>query len=292
MSFDNLCKLLAEKYPERIATWILGGAPQSVSVLKTELSIELLRADAVVLLRTQSRILHLEFQTLLKSKPPLPLRMLDYWVRLYRLYQLPITQVAVLLLLPPNDTVIETCFAVEDTVHHYQVLRLWEQDPQPLLTDPALLPFAALVDQPNPEQWLSQIAQQVRQLESEQDRQQVSTYVQLLAGLKFDKGLIRQIFREGIMRESVIYQEIFQEGELKGRQEGELKGRQEGRQEGRREEAIALTLRLLTRQFGELAPRLTAPVSALEVEQLKALVDVVFDFSDRAELERWLAQVN
>ncbi|WP_448573328.1 DUF4351 domain-containing protein [Trichothermofontia sp.] len=90
------------------------------------------------------------------------------------------------------------------------------------------------------------------------------------------------------MRESVIYPEIFQEGELKGRQAGELKGRQEGR----REEAIALTLRWLTRQFGELAPHLTAPVSALAVEQLEALVDVVFDFADRAELEHWLAQVN
>lgn len=89
-----------------------------------------------------------------------------------------------------------------------------------MLADPALLPFASLVDQPNPEQWLTEIAQRLRQLESEQERQQVSSYVQLLADFKFDKGLIRQIFQEGIMRESVIYQEIFQEGERKGLQEG------------------------------------------------------------------------
>jgi hypothetical protein len=30
----------------------------------------------------------------------------------------------------------------------------------------------------------------------------------ILAGLKFKKDLIRQLFREGMMRESVIYQEI------------------------------------------------------------------------------------
>ncbi len=142
MSFDNLCKLLAEKYPDRIAAWILGEAPQPVSILKTELSTEPLRADAVVFLRTRNRILHLEFQTLLKSDPPLPLRMLDYWVRLYRRYRLPVTQVVVLLLPPPEDTVIETRFAFEGTVHPYRVLCLWEQDPRPLLADPALLPFA------------------------------------------------------------------------------------------------------------------------------------------------------
>ncbi len=33
-------------------------------------------------------------------------------------------------------------------------------------------------------------------------------------------------------------------------------------------------------------------VRALAVQQLEALVDVVFDVADRAELERWLAQNN
>lgn len=91
MSFDNLCKLLSQKHPDRFAAWILGEPQPSVTVLKTELSIEPIRADAVTLLQTQERILHLEFQVKLESDPPLPLRMLDYWVRLYRLYRLPIT---------------------------------------------------------------------------------------------------------------------------------------------------------------------------------------------------------
>ncbi|UZQ54820.1 Rpn family recombination-promoting nuclease/putative transposase [Trichothermofontia sichuanensis B231] len=273
MSFDNLCKLIAEKHPDRIAAWILGEAPQSVSLLKTELSIEPLRADSVVFLRTHNRILHLEFQTRLESDPPLPLRMLDYWVRLYRRYRVPITQVVVLLLPPAPGTVIETCFALEGTIHPYQVLCLWEQDPQPLLADPVLLPFAVLVNRPNPEQWLAEIAQRVRQLESEPERQQVCAYVQLLAGLKFKPGLICQVFQEGIMRESVIYQEIFQEGERKGRQEGELKGRQQGRQEGRQEEAAALILRILTHRFGDVPATVQTRVRQLTVEQLEALVD-------------------
>ena len=47
-----------------------------------------------------------------------------------------------------------------------------------------------------------------------------------MAGLKYDKTIVKRIFREDIMRESVIYQEIFQEGEAKG----VLKERQEFQQ--------------------------------------------------------------
>ena len=46
MAFDNLCKLLAEKYPDRFALWLLGEVPSSIQVLKSELSIEPIRADA------------------------------------------------------------------------------------------------------------------------------------------------------------------------------------------------------------------------------------------------------
>ncbi len=85
MSFDNLCKLLSEKYPDRFASWVLGTPQRSVEILKTELSIEPIRADYVTFLQLQGQILHLEFQTKLESNPPIPLRMLDYWVRLHRL---------------------------------------------------------------------------------------------------------------------------------------------------------------------------------------------------------------
>lgn len=93
MPFDNLCKLLSEKHPDRFASWVLGTPQRSVAVLKTELGIEPIRADYVTFLQLEGQILHLEFQTKLESNPPLPLPMLDYWVRLYRLYRLPITQV-------------------------------------------------------------------------------------------------------------------------------------------------------------------------------------------------------
>ncbi len=40
MLFDNLCKLLSEKYPDNFANWVLGTPQTTAKVLKTELSIE------------------------------------------------------------------------------------------------------------------------------------------------------------------------------------------------------------------------------------------------------------
>ena len=97
MSIDNICKYLSQQYPESFASWILGEVPTSIDILKTELSVEPIRADFVAMLQTQNRILHLEFQVEAISDPPLPLRMLDYYVRLYRQYNCPIEQFVIFL---------------------------------------------------------------------------------------------------------------------------------------------------------------------------------------------------
>jgi predicted transposase/invertase (TIGR01784 family) len=274
MSFDNLCKLLSEKYPDCFAKWVLGSEQSTVEVLKTELSIEPIRADSVTFLQLQGRILHLEFQTKLESNPPLPLRMLDYWVRLHRLYRLPVTQVVVLLLPPAEATIIETAFALESTRHEYRVIRLWEQDPTELLNDPALLPLASLAASTTSEALLQNVAQRVTQLDPVR-RREVSSYVQILAGLKFEKGFIQQMFREGMMRESVIYQDILQEG------------RQEGRQEGKLEEARSLILRQLTRQVGTLPQTLQLQFDALSINELENLGEALLDFRQLIDLESW-----
>ena len=146
--------------------------------------------------------------------------MLDYWVRLYRLYRLPIQQVLVLLRPPVEGTVIESAFV----------------------------------------------------------------HVQLLAGLRFNKSLIRQIFREGIMRESVIYQEILQEGEQKGERLGEERGILKGKLEGEQ----TVILRQLARRIGEISPELQSQIQSLSLYQLEALADALLDFSSLADLRTWL----
>ncbi|MGG6269274.1 Rpn family recombination-promoting nuclease/putative transposase [Leptolyngbya sp. AN03gr2] len=256
MPFDNLCKLLAEKHPDRFAAWILGSTPTSVKILKSELSIEPIRADSVTFFRTAGRILHLEFQTTWISDPPMPLRLIDYWVRLYRLYRVPITQAVVVLLPPSENTTIETVFEVETTRHEFQVIKLWEQDPTDFLQDPVLLPFAVFAQAQSSEALLRQVAQQVSEITPNQQRQEVSTYVQLMAGLKYDKNQVRRIFREGMMRESVIYQEILQEG------------RQEGRQEGEQSAIERVATNMLLKQ---MTPETIAEITGLTLEQIEQL---------------------
>ncbi|HLO87759.1 MAG TPA: DUF4351 domain-containing protein [Nostocaceae cyanobacterium] len=70
------------------------------------------------------------------------------------------------------------------------------------------------------------------------------------------------------MRESVIYQDILQEGEKR--------------------EALAFLVRLITRRFGELTPDLELRLQNLSVTQLENLGKLLFDFTEISEVYAWL----
>ncbi|XFA73162.1 Rpn family recombination-promoting nuclease/putative transposase [Thermosynechococcaceae cyanobacterium Okahandja] len=279
---DNLCKYLAEQYPTAFTQWLLKDSSPQVSILKTELSLEPIRADSVTFVQTQDRILHLEFQVEPQTEPPLPLRMLDYWVRLQRKYACEIVQVLILLRRTTID--IPTAFETETTLHRYRVIKLWEEDPQQFFSHPALLPFAVLAQTRNSEELLRAVAERVNQIEPESERRELSTVVQLMAGLQYKEELIESIFREGMMRESVMYQKILREGEQKGLQ----RGLQRGRQEGRQEEACSLILRQLHRRLGHLPDEVVSQIRDLSLEQLETLGEALLDFQTLPDLEAWL----
>jgi len=272
MSFDNTCKYLSETYPDRFATWLFGSTPEAIEVLKTELTIEPIRADFVANLPTQQRLLQIEFQVKGETDPPLPLRMLDYWVRLHRSYRLPVTQFLVMLKYSSAAAEVESVFQLEGTQHRYNLVRMWEQDPEPLLQDTALLPLAVLCAAEDSAQLLGRVAVEVSKIEEPEQQQVISNCTQLLAGLRFKKDLIRQLFSGGIMRESVIYQEILEEG----------------REEGKREEALAYTMRLLARRLGTVEPELEAQIRELATQELEDLGEALLDFSEPADLDAWL----
>ena len=115
--YDNLCKLLAEDYPLDFVRWLLNQEPQRIEILKTELSIEPIRADSVTFLQTENRILHLEFQTTIQSKKPISLRMLDYYVRLTRKYEVPVTQVVIFLQETTDEVAFTQEYVSEVTIH-------------------------------------------------------------------------------------------------------------------------------------------------------------------------------
>jgi hypothetical protein len=51
---------------------------------------------------------------------------------------------------------------------------------------------------------------------------------------------------------------------------------------------LTLTLRLLTRRCGELAPATVTQIEHLTMEQLGALAEALLDFSDADDLHAWL----
>ncbi|MEL7036360.1 MAG: Rpn family recombination-promoting nuclease/putative transposase [Cyanobacteria bacterium J06592_8] len=286
MAYDNLCKRLAEEYPSVFANWLLGTNPGNIQVLKTELSLEPISADAITFLQTSEQILHLEFQTKPASEPPLPLRMLDYWVRLYRKYRRPIKQFIIFLQATTSEVVFTEEFVTETTRHRYQVIRMWEQNPAVFLNDTALLPLAPLAQTNSPEILLTQVAAEVAKIEPIEQRRNVLAAVQIIAGLRYNKTLIQQLLREDIMRESVIYQDILQEGIRQGVRQGIQQGQEQGREQGE----ANLIIRLLTRRFGELNPQLTQQIRSLSLTQLDALGEELFDFSEMAEVLSFLEQ--
>ena len=273
MSTDNVCKLLAEKYPQDFARWLLA-VELPVKVLKTELSIEPIRADSVTFLRTTNRILHIEFQTLTKSTPPIPLRMLDYFVRLVRQYDVPITQVVIFLQETNNEIAFTEEYVNEITSHRYRVIRMWEQDSTMFLNNPALLPLAPLTRTDSAEQLLSQVAQSFAKISSKESRQEIAAYTEILAGLKFEKDLIRRFLSEDIMRESVIYQDIEKKGENKGEQK----------------EALSFCMLLLNQRFGELESSIVEKVEVLSIEKLEALGVALLNISQMNDLIAWLEE--
>ena len=285
MQYDNLCKYLAEKYPDRFASWVLGRPVTGVRVLKTELSIEPIRADSVILLRLSDRILHLEFQVKVPGpkQKPMPVRMINYWVRLHWQYNLPVTQVLIWLVPTSNPAVLEDVFELELTRHRYQVVRMWEQSPSAFLQEVALLPFATLTAHDDSAQLLGRVAAAVDKIEPPEVREEVSTYTQLLAGLRHKPNLVRSLFAGGIMRESLVFQEILQEGKQEGKREG--------RQEGRQEEALSLVVRQLTRRLGPLGDDLSARIQLLSITQLEDLGEALLDFKNVSDLVAWLERV-
>jgi predicted transposase YdaD len=270
VSYDNVCKIIAEKYPLDFARWLLPVEPREIKVLKTELSIEPIRADSVIFLQTENRILHLEFQTSTTSTPSIPFRMLDYSVRLIRKYSLAVTQVVIFLQETSDEIAFTEQYVNETTTHRYRAVRMWEQDSMIFLNNPALLPLAPLAQTTSTQILWEQVRENIARISDRETKQNTAAYTDILAGLKFKKDFIRQFLSEEVMQDSVTYQDILQKGEQKGEER--------------------TIIRQLNRRFGQLDSSLMTKVKALSIEKLDELAEALLDFSEVDDLITWLEQ--
>ena len=106
--------------------------------------------------------------------------MLDYYVRLRRLYRVPITQVVIFLQQTSNLKAFVEAYEDENTIHRYRVIRMWEQDSELFLNNPALLPLAPLTRTDSPRELLSQVAENVAKIEDRETKQEIAAYAEIL----------------------------------------------------------------------------------------------------------------
>lgn len=196
--------------------------------------------------------------------------MLDYSVRLKRQYDLPVTQVVIFLQETDDEIAFIQEYVDEITVHHYRVIRLWEEDSAIFLNNEALLALAPLTQTNSPQGLLSQVAQRVATIPDRSRRQNIAGYTEILAGLRFEKNLIRRLLTEDIMQESVIYQDILQKGNKQG--------------------AERVVILQLQQRFNPIDTSLIDRVRGLSIEQLENLAGAIFNFTNVSDLAAWLEQ--
>ena len=276
--YDNVCKFLAENYSRDFAQWLLGEPISFTQLSPSELSLEPIRADALILLESDQIILHLEFQT--DPDPKMSFRMLDYRTRVYRRFpKKTMRQVVIYLKETSSPLVQENAFILPNTRHEYEVLRLWEIPAEKMLGLSGLLPLANLGKTPNRPETLRQVAAKIDNIEGRTEKSNLAAATAILAGLVLSKEIIGSLLREEIMRESVIYQDIRESGKA------------QGREEGRREEAVSLILRLLNRRLGEISSTLSQQIRELSLEQLETLGEALLDFTSLTDLTTWLSEI-
>jgi predicted transposase/invertase (TIGR01784 family) len=269
--FDNTCKFLAESFSEDFASWLLGTPVAMTRLSPSELSLEPIRADALILLNSDNFVLHLEFQT--EPDPTMGFRMADYRLRVFRRFPTKqMRQVVIYLTRSNSELVYQNLFEIPGTRHEFEVIRLWEQPTQSFLEARGLLPLAVLTQTSDAAQTLRQVAARIEAIPELRVQSNVAASTGILAGLLLKRDFINQILRRDIMQQSVIYQDILQEGE----QTGALKQGQ------------SLILRLLVRRIGEVSPERRSQIQALSLPQLEALGEALLDFTKPDDLHEWI----
>jgi predicted transposase/invertase (TIGR01784 family) len=264
---DNISKFLIEQYSNDFAAWLLGDAISLTTINPTELNVEPIRADSVMLLQSSTVILHTEFQT--ASDSTMPFRMADYYLRLKRKFpEQTIQQVVIYLKKTNSNLVRQERYITPVMTHQFRTIRLWEEPLELFLNTLGLLPLAVLSSASDKKNVLTQVVNQLEQIADSKEQSNLVAATSILAGLELDEQTIRQLMRSPAMRESTMYQSILREGRTDGEK--------------------ALVFKLLTRKLGSLSLEITAKVSNLSLERLEALGESLLDFTSIADLETWL----
>jgi predicted transposase YdaD len=124
-----------------------------------------------------------------------------------------------------------------------------------------------------------QLGEKIEQETDPEIQEQVLELIETVLVYKFPK-LSRQeieaMFTYSDLKQTRVYQEAREEGELRGEKRGLVKGQ------------ATMLLRLLNRKFGQISPSLRGKVNKLSAKQLENLAEALFDLETIADLSAWL----
>ncbi len=229
--YDPTLKALVETEPE---AWpaLLGRPTGPTAVIDADIATVSGAADKVLRVSADPPyLLHLEFVSG-HDAPTLPRKLLVRNALLEDRHDLPVRS-GVVLLRPEADSPqltgrYERGFPGEDAylAFRYQVLRVWQLPPGPLLRGSlALLPFALIgaVTEAELPGIIKRIERRLNQRRARRQAPFVWASSYILLGLRFSPALAAQLFRGVVsMKESSTYQAILEEGRVEGRNEGAL----------------------------------------------------------------------
>ncbi|QLE55931.1 Rpn family recombination-promoting nuclease/putative transposase [Nostoc sp. TCL26-01] len=205
----------------------------------------------------------------------MPRRMRAYAALAEEKYQLP-TYPILINILKVNDEEIPNRFisniAGLQARQDYRVINLWEVDvnivfEQPL---PSLLPFVPILKGGKDE---STIREALQILRADPQLNQLETVLAFFATFVLESALVQEIMRwdMAVLRESPWYQEIFRDGEARGRREELLSG-------------IELALEI---KFGHPSLELMPLISQVtDLQQLKAIQQAIKTVNSVEELQQ------
>ena len=224
-------KRLVKRYAQHYVSWL---APDAtfVQALDGELQHQSLYADALMEVTRGGRrgLIHLEFQSY--EDVDMATRLLYYNVLAERQYGLPVYSYVIYLRRKGQvaQSPLERRFIDERIVHHFyfRAIKLWEV-PAEWLLQTGWLGIFPLVILAHGGKRLDVVQQTIDRLAAEQEYDLLAM-TEMLGGLVFKEGSDYEAFKrrfkmfQDLLSESPIYQEIFGEGEEKGRREGLREG--------------------------------------------------------------------
>jgi hypothetical protein len=309
---DHALKALGPGFHAELAAWLVGERPIKVEALEPGL--------ATVNERSRDKLLRLEFA----ARPPLrmhlelqlggrvdvPRRIAEYLAMDLRTEPSPESREPLACAVVYLDEAkyrhdpgyFEYVGALGTRLRvDYQVLRLWEIDPQAVLRSdtPGLCVLAPFL-RGDKKQLCVESKRKIRRSRlPEQLKRDLLAVLAILAARKIaDRTFLERFLLEmSDMTGNYVIDLFLKRGAEQGRAEGRAKGIVEGRAEGRAEgeavgaqiEARRMLLRALTRRFGPIPKRLRAAVEAIASRRrLEQLLDTAITCPDLKSFRRRL----